>query len=66
LFSASSHYGPISPPEAEKRYLALRGAGGSVCVRTNPHPDAGHDVYATLGEGTDAAPVAPAAAQEGV
>ena len=37
-----------------------------MCVRTNPHPDAGHDVYATLGEGTDAAPVAPAATQEGV
>ena len=30
------------------------------------HPDAGHDVYATLGEGTDATPLALTAAQQGV
>ena len=30
------------------------------------HPDAGYDVYAALRKGTDAAPLAPTAAQEGV
>ena len=41
-------------------------AGADAQNTDHRHPDAGHDVYATLGEGTDAAPLAPTAAQEGV
>ncbi len=41
-------------------------AGAEAQDADHRHPDAGHDVYAALGEGTDAAPLAPTAAQEGV
>jgi hypothetical protein len=42
------------------------GAGADAQDADHRHPDAGHDVYATLGEGTDATPLALTAAQQGV
>ena len=41
-------------------------AGADAQEADHRHPDACHNVYATLGERTDAAPLAPTAAQEGV